>query len=60
MIGAIEMAQKPEQYVEDDDRAGIADVSIVIEGRTADIEAHSLGIDRLEDILGSGQGIVES
>ena len=60
VLGAIEMAQQPEQHVENDDGPGIADMGKVIDRRAADIDAHSLRIDRLEDVLGSGQGIVKS
>jgi hypothetical protein len=60
VLGAIEMAQQPEQHVEDDDRPRIADMGIVIDRRAADIHAHMLGVDRRERLLGSGQGIVKS
>src|SRR5262249_32971202 len=59
MPGAIEMAEQPEQHVEDDDRPRIADMGIVIDGRPADIHAHCLGIDRREDVLRSRESIVE-
>ena len=38
VIRAVDMAQKPEQHVEDDDRPGVADMRVVVDGRPADIE----------------------
>ena len=40
VVGAIEMAQQPEQHVEDDDRPRIADMGEVVDRRAADIHAH--------------------
>ena len=59
MLRAIEMAQQPEQHVEDDRRPGIADMGIVVDRRSADIEAHVAVIDRAEVLLRTGQCVGE-
>ncbi len=48
VIGAVEMAQQAEQDVEDDDRARVADMSEVVDGRAAHIHARARGIERPE------------
>ncbi|MND29459.1 hypothetical protein D3C80_199680 [compost metagenome] len=55
---AVDVAEQPEQHVEHDDRAGIADMGEVIDRRAADIHAHVVGIDRLERRFLADQGIV--
>ena len=60
MLRAIEMAQQPEQHVEHDDRARIADMGVVIDRRATDIEPHILRIERGEVFLLPGQGVVEA
>ncbi|OIQ63110.1 hypothetical protein GALL_553540 [mine drainage metagenome] len=60
VVRAVKMPQQPEQHVEHDDRACIADMGEVIDRRPADIHAHIAAIERREDALLLGQGIVES
>jgi hypothetical protein len=57
---ALEMPQQPEQHVEHDDRARVADMGEVIDRRAADIHAHIVGIERHEGALFLGQRIVEA
>ncbi len=59
VVRAVEMAQQPEQHIEDDDRARIADMGEVIDGRAADIHAHIVGLDRGKILLRARQRIVE-
>ena len=59
VLGAIEMAQQPEQHVEDDDRPRIADMGEVVDRRAADIHAHVGRIDRDEILLRPRQRVVE-
>ena len=59
MIGAIDVAQQPEQHVKDDDRARIADMGEIIHRGAADIEPHIVRIDGKEVFLLTGQRIVE-
>ena len=59
MIRPVEVAEQPEQHVEHDERARIADMREVVNGRAADIHAHALGIERLENFLLPGPGIVK-
>ena len=53
------MPQQPEQHVEHDDRARIADMGEVVDRRPAHIHAHARGIDRGEHPLLARQRIVE-
>ena len=53
------LLQQPEQQVEHDRRAGVADVRIVVDGRTADIHRRPLRIGRNEGLLAAGQRIVQ-
>jgi hypothetical protein len=48
MTRAIDRAQQPEQRVEHDDRPGVADMGLVIDRRTADIEPDIRAIERDE------------
>ena len=57
---AIEMAQQPKQHVEHDHRPRIADMGEVVDGRSADIHAHVLRIERHEIALFPAQRIVET
>ncbi len=41
VLGAVEVAQQPEQHVEDDDRPRIADMGEVVDRRPAHIHAHA-------------------
>ncbi len=59
VVGAVEMAQQPEQHVEHDDRARIADMGKVIDRRPAHIHPHPRGIDRRERTLRARQGVVQ-
>ena len=51
------VVQQPEQHVEDDRRAGIADVGVVVDGRPADVHAHARRIERRERLLLAGQRV---
>ena len=59
MLGAVEMAQQPEQHVEHDHRPRIADMGEVVDRRPAHIHAHARGIERGEHPLLARQRIVE-
>ena len=60
VVGAVEVAQQPEQHVEDDDGPRIADMGAVVDRRAAHVEAHLLGIERREILLAPGQRIVQA
>ena len=60
MVGAVDVAQEPEQHVEHDHRPGVADMGEVIDRRPADIETHRLRVDRREILLAAGEGVVET
>jgi hypothetical protein len=57
---AIDLLQQPILKIKYDHRPGIADMDIVINGRSADIHAHIGGIERLEFLLGPGGSIVQA
>ena len=59
VVGAIDMAQQPEQHVEDDDRPRVADMGEVVDRRPAHIHAHVVPIDRHKRPLLARQRIVE-
>ncbi len=59
VICPIEVAQDPEQHVEHDEHAAVADVQMVVDGRPAGIDAHILRIDGLEPHLLARQRVVE-
>ncbi len=59
VVFPINVAQQPEEHIEDDGRPRIADMGIVVNGRAADIEAHVLSVDGLENLLLAGERIVE-
>ena len=56
---AVEMAEQPEQHVEDDDRAGVADMGKVVDRRPADVHAHVRRIEGDKILLLAGQRVVE-
>ena len=51
VIGPVDMPQQPRQHVEDDGRAGVAEVRAVVDRGPADIHPDIAGIDRREDLL---------
>ena len=53
------LAQQLGEYVEDHQRAGVADMDVVIDRRPADIHAHIGRIDRLEQFFLTRVSIVE-
>ena len=57
---AIDVAQQPEQHIEDDHGPRIADMGEVVNRGAADIHAHVLRIDRRELVFGLGQGVEEA
>ena len=59
VIGAVDVAQQPEQHVEHDHRPRVADVGVVVDGRPAHVHAHVAGIDGLERLLPARQRVVE-
>ncbi len=59
MVRAVEVAQQAVEHVEDDDRARIADMGVVVHRRPAHIHAHVLRIDRSEKLLLARQRVVE-
>ena len=59
MARPIDVAQKPEKHVEDDDRARIADVGIVVDRRSAHVHAHVLRIEGLEHLFAARQRVVQ-
>ena len=60
MLGPVDMAKQAEQHVEHDDRPGVADMGVVVDGRAADIETHRARVDRREILLPAGQRVVEA
>ena len=59
VLFAVEVPQQPEQHVEHDDRARIADMGKVVDRRSAHIHAHARRIDRRKHPLLARQRIVE-
>jgi hypothetical protein len=59
VLRAVGVAQQAEQHVEDDGRAGVADMGEVVDGRAADIHPHVRRVDRREGRLGAREGVVE-
>ena len=45
---AVSFAQQAVEHVEHDQRAGVADMGVVVDGGSADIQPHARGIDRRE------------
>ena len=60
VIRAVDMAQKPKEDVEDDNRASVADVRVVVDGRAADVEPDRLRVDRREGLLAACQRVVKT
>ena len=58
-VFAVEMTQQPVEHVEDDRRAGIADMGVVVDRRPADIHAHMVRVDRDEVLLRPRQRVVD-
>ena len=54
MVRAIDVAQQPEQQIEDDQHAAVADMKVIIDRRAAGVDAHEARIDRLETPLYGG------
>jgi hypothetical protein len=48
VLGPVEVPQQPEQQIEDDDRAGVADMGVIVDRRAADIHPHVRRVDRDE------------
>ena len=59
VVFAIDMAQQPEQHVEDDHRARVADMGEVIDRRAADIHAHIVWIDGRKSTLRARERVVQ-
>ena len=59
VIRAVSVAQHAIQQIEGNDRAAIADMRQVIDGRAADIHPDQPRIDRLERLLAAGQRVVK-
>ena len=59
-VGAVEVTKQARERVEDDRRAGIADMRPVVDGRTADIHRHATRIGRGEDPLLAGHRVVKA
>ncbi|MNU40832.1 hypothetical protein D3C71_295550 [compost metagenome] len=59
LVRAIGPAQQPHQDVEHHRRARIADMGVVIDRRTADIERHPVRIARREGALFTAKGVVD-
>ena len=59
MVRAIDLAQQPEQQIEDDGGAAIADMGKVVNRRAAGIEPHIVRIHGHEQRLGAGQCVVK-
>jgi hypothetical protein len=59
VAGAVEVPQQAEQHVEHHHGPGVADVGEVVDRGPADVDAHVRGIERREDLLPAGQGVVD-
>ena len=53
------VAQQAEQHVEDDHRPRVADMREVVDGGSADVHAHVLGVDRREQLLLAHRSVVD-
>ena len=60
VIRAVDVPQQPEQDVEHDDRPGVADMRVVVDGRAADVEPDGLRVDRREILFAAGQSVVKT
>ena len=54
-----EMLQIPENQVKGDGRPGVTQVSVAIDGGTADVHAHMRGVQRLERLLAAREAVVD-
>ena len=59
VLRPIDVAQKPEEHVEGHRRPAIADMGEIVDRRAADIHAHGLCIEWLENFFLLGPGIVK-
>src|SRR5690606_15624865 len=55
----VQAPQQPHEQAEDHRWAGIADVHVVVDGRTADVDGDALRIERLETLEPAGEAVVE-
>ncbi len=60
VLRAVFVAQHAIEQVEHHDRAGVADMGVVVDRRAADIHPHIIRIDRREGLFAVGQRIVEN
>ncbi len=54
-----QMAQIAEEYVKGDCRAGVAEMAVAVDCRTADIHADFAFMQRFEKLLGARQGVID-
>ena len=59
VLRPVDVAEQPEQHVEHDDGARVADMGEVVDRRPAHVHAHVVRIDRLELGLLPGQRVIE-
>ncbi len=59
-LAIIHMFEQPVEHIEHHHGAGIADVRPVIDRRAAHIHAQVFAVDRLENLLAAGSGVVKS
>ena len=59
VVGAVDVAQEPEQHVEDDRRSGVADMGEIVDRRPAHIHAHICRVERTEFRLRPRQRVVK-
>ena len=59
MIFAVKPPEQAKQHVEDDHRAGVADVGVVVDRRAADVHPDARGIERPKGLLAPRKGVVE-
>ena len=52
-----QVAEQFAQHIVGHARAGMAEMGVAVDGRAADIHAYVAGVDRLEQLFASGQGI---
>ena len=57
VVRAVDVAEQAEEHVEDDDRAGVADMGAVVDGRAADVHrARCAGSSGTKRLLACGSG----
>ncbi len=59
VVGPVDVPQQPEQHVEHDDGARVADMGVVVDGGPAHVHAHVGGVDGPERLLPPRQRVVE-